>query len=148
MSMPNLLRGRSRTWPLQATTSKSGPRYLLIVLALAGDSTMTRFFFFRAGTGGSSSMWSPWAVLFRSGIGAVCQGLLGVGRRSTVEALVKPRPVTRPFYCPVPSGEGASAARELVAVPPRKTSRVARPVRWGQARLLVLRERAPPCEGG
>src|SRR5262245_51147636 len=56
MSMPKRLLGRSRTCPLQATTSYSGPRYLLMVLALVGDSTMTRFFFFRAGTGNSS--WS------------------------------------------------------------------------------------------
>src|SRR6478736_6367108 len=49
--MPNRLLGRSRTCPLLAVTSKSDPRYLLIVLALAGDSTMTRLFFvFRAAT--------------------------------------------------------------------------------------------------
>src|SRR4029450_627341 len=35
--------GRSRTWPMDAFTWKSRPRYLLIVFALAGDSTMTRF---------------------------------------------------------------------------------------------------------
>src|SRR5207342_493898 len=35
---------RSRTWPYEARTVKSLPRYLLIVLALAGDSTMRRFF--------------------------------------------------------------------------------------------------------
>src|SRR6188474_986207 len=35
--------GRSRTWPMEATTRKSRPRYLLMVFALAGDSTMTRF---------------------------------------------------------------------------------------------------------
>src|SRR5437660_661762 len=50
MSMPNRVLGKSRTWPLLAATSKSGPRYLLIVFALAGDSTITRFFFFRAPT--------------------------------------------------------------------------------------------------
>src|SRR2546425_934579 len=50
MSMPKRVVGRSRTWPLLATTSKSSPRYLLIVLALAGDSTMTRCFFFRGAT--------------------------------------------------------------------------------------------------
>src|SRR5690606_38584370 len=33
---------RSRTWPYEARTWKSLPRYLLIVLALAGDSTMSR----------------------------------------------------------------------------------------------------------
>src|SRR3954463_12049547 len=36
------LGGRSRIWPKLAKTVKSGPRYLLIVFALAGDSTMTR----------------------------------------------------------------------------------------------------------
>ena len=30
-------------WPTEATTSKSLPRYFLMVLAFAGDSTMTRF---------------------------------------------------------------------------------------------------------
>src|SRR5690606_9154777 len=34
---------RSRTWPYEARTTKSLPRYLLIVRALAGDSTMRRF---------------------------------------------------------------------------------------------------------
>src|SRR6476469_6426784 len=34
---------KSRTWPYEARTVKSLPRYLLIVLALAGDSTMRRF---------------------------------------------------------------------------------------------------------
>src|SRR5687767_3365566 len=33
---------RSRTWPYEARTSKSLPRYFLMVFALAGDSTMTR----------------------------------------------------------------------------------------------------------
>src|SRR5215475_5663764 len=33
---------RSRTCPYEASTSKSLPRYFLIVFALAGDSTMTR----------------------------------------------------------------------------------------------------------
>src|SRR5262245_56472516 len=43
-STPRLFLGRSRTCPIEARTSKSRPRYLLIVFALAGDSTMTRFF--------------------------------------------------------------------------------------------------------
>src|SRR5262245_5839044 len=34
--------GRSRTWPMLASTLKPGPRYLVIVLALVGDSTTTR----------------------------------------------------------------------------------------------------------
>src|SRR6516225_4048683 len=44
MSMPKRLFGKSRTCPLLATTSKAAPRYLLIVFAFAGDSTMTRLF--------------------------------------------------------------------------------------------------------
>ena len=39
---PSLL-GRSHTWPKDASTLKSSPRYRLMVLALAGDSTMTSF---------------------------------------------------------------------------------------------------------
>src|SRR6266478_4986675 len=35
------LAGRSRIWPDEDFTMKSLPRYLLIVFALAGDSTMT-----------------------------------------------------------------------------------------------------------
>src|SRR3954464_5529788 len=35
--------GRSRIWPTEAITVKSLPRYLLIVFALAGDSTITIF---------------------------------------------------------------------------------------------------------
>src|SRR5262249_15049931 len=34
--------GRSRTWPMLASTLKPEPRYLLMVLAFDGDSTMTR----------------------------------------------------------------------------------------------------------
>src|SRR4051794_17336615 len=58
--MPNLLLGKSRTCPLLADTSKLSPRYFWMVLALAGDSTMTRFFCLRrvpvafAGAGASS----------------------------------------------------------------------------------------------
>src|SRR3989304_2913044 len=37
------LAGRSRIWPKEASTSKPGPRYLLIVFALDGDSTTTTF---------------------------------------------------------------------------------------------------------
>src|SRR5690606_23242350 len=33
--------GRSRMWPTEARTTKSSPRYLLMVLALAGLSTIT-----------------------------------------------------------------------------------------------------------
>src|SRR6185312_5360346 len=36
--------GRSLTWPREALTTKSLPRYLPMVFAFAGDSTMTRFF--------------------------------------------------------------------------------------------------------
>ncbi len=35
------LGGRSRTWPKEASTVKPSPRYLLMVFALAGDSTTT-----------------------------------------------------------------------------------------------------------
>jgi hypothetical protein len=35
---------RSRMWPTEACTSYPLPRYWAIVLALAGDSTMTNFF--------------------------------------------------------------------------------------------------------
>src|SRR5262245_54078699 len=41
------LAGRSRTWPNDARTSYEDPRYLLIVLAFAGDSTMTIFMSFQ-----------------------------------------------------------------------------------------------------
>src|SRR6188474_1312732 len=44
MSMPSLFFGRSRTWPIDALTTKFLPKNLLMVLALAGDSTMTRDF--------------------------------------------------------------------------------------------------------
>src|SRR2546423_13158001 len=42
------LRGRSRMWPIEDSTTKSRPRMPAMVFALAGDSTMTRGF----GTGG------------------------------------------------------------------------------------------------
>src|SRR5262245_42526765 len=41
MSTPSLLFGRSRTWPIDASTLYSRPRSLLIVFAFAGDSTTT-----------------------------------------------------------------------------------------------------------
>src|SRR5882672_8056010 len=44
------LAGRSRTWPNEARTSYEEPRYLLIVLAFAGDSTMTIFMSFQGFT--------------------------------------------------------------------------------------------------
>src|SRR6478736_3742422 len=40
-STPSLLFGRSRMWPIDAITLTSRPRYLLMVLAFAGDSTTT-----------------------------------------------------------------------------------------------------------
>src|SRR3977135_2846284 len=43
-STPRPLEGRSLICPIEAITMKSLPRYLLIVFALAGDSTMTKFF--------------------------------------------------------------------------------------------------------
>src|SRR6185503_19312292 len=42
--MPNFRSGRSRTWPMQALTTYPVPRILLIVFALAGDSTITTGF--------------------------------------------------------------------------------------------------------
>src|SRR5258707_10291629 len=45
------LAGRSRTWPNEARTSYEEPKYLLIVLAFAGDSTMTIFMSFQWLTG-------------------------------------------------------------------------------------------------
>src|SRR5499426_841480 len=48
------LAGKSRTWPKEASTSYPGPRYLLIVLALAGDSTTTIFMKFHLVSGRSS----------------------------------------------------------------------------------------------
>src|SRR5215471_13510599 len=45
MSTPSLLFGKSFTWPSEAFTTKSLPRYLLIVFAFAGDSTITSDFF-------------------------------------------------------------------------------------------------------
>src|SRR5258707_13700766 len=43
-STPSPFEGRSLMCPIEAITMKSLPRYLLIVFALAGDSTITRFF--------------------------------------------------------------------------------------------------------
>src|ERR1700761_7442980 len=40
-STPILFLGRSLMWPTEASTVKSFPRYLLIVFAFAGDSTIT-----------------------------------------------------------------------------------------------------------
>src|ERR1039458_6410838 len=40
-STPSSFLGRSMTCPMDAFTRKSDPRYLLIVFALAGDSTIT-----------------------------------------------------------------------------------------------------------
>src|SRR4029077_7170584 len=40
-STPSSDLGRSRTWPKEASTTKPDPRYRAIVLALAGDSTIS-----------------------------------------------------------------------------------------------------------
>lgn len=42
MSTPNWLLGKSLTWPMEASTTKFFPKYFPIVLALAGDSTITK----------------------------------------------------------------------------------------------------------
>src|SRR5262245_50487964 len=75
--MPNFFMGRSRTCPLLAVTSKSGPRYLPMVLALAGDSTMTRFFplpglMYCLGSGGASATTAFFLVVlgFAAALGA------------------------------------------------------------------------------
>src|SRR3990170_997840 len=44
MSTPREPLGRSLTWPMEARTSYPEPRKPARVRALAGDSTMTRFF--------------------------------------------------------------------------------------------------------
>src|SRR5919201_4209114 len=44
LATPSLLFGRSRMCPIDATTLKSRPRYLLMVFAFAGDSTTTNAF--------------------------------------------------------------------------------------------------------
>ena len=44
-STPSLLLGRSRMCPMDALTSKPGPRYFPMVFALAGDSTITKLLF-------------------------------------------------------------------------------------------------------
>src|SRR3989304_1151765 len=44
-STPNLLFGRSLTWPIDAMTVYFLPKYLFSVLAFDGDSTMTSDFF-------------------------------------------------------------------------------------------------------
>ena len=44
ISIPNLLSGRSSTCQILATTSKSFHKYFWMVLAFAGDSTITKFF--------------------------------------------------------------------------------------------------------
>jgi hypothetical protein len=41
MSTASPLGSRSRTAPIDASTTKSSPRYRAMVRALAGDSTMT-----------------------------------------------------------------------------------------------------------
>src|SRR4051812_33563241 len=67
--MPKRLLGRSRTSPLLATTSYPGPRYLLMVFALAGDSTITKLRFFfetarRALLGRHRAILPPFRVLY------------------------------------------------------------------------------------
>src|SRR5438309_1438773 len=42
-STPRPFEGRSLICPIEAITTKSLPRYLLMVFAFAGDSTITRF---------------------------------------------------------------------------------------------------------
>src|SRR5947209_2427922 len=95
--MPKRLLGKSRTWPLLAVTSKSAPRYLLIVLALAGDSTMTRFFFFRAATLGSSPL-AGVAVVLHEGLATIT--ILG-------------KSATHPYYTALSSVKPGKCRRRL-----------------------------------
>ncbi len=45
ISTDSFFSGKSRMCPIDDRTKKDGPRYLPIVFALAGDSTITRLFF-------------------------------------------------------------------------------------------------------
>src|SRR6201994_3532771 len=81
------LAGRSRTWPKEARTSYEVPRYLLIVLALAGDSTMTIFMSFqwlkgkiRAGSAGFAPAVSTRTWVVRPPL-SNRQGLKAAGKR-------------------------------------------------------------------
>src|SRR6185295_2266813 len=95
MSTPSLLFGRSRTWPLEARTSKFGPRYLPMVRAFAGDSTMTRLRPFlpeRLGSIGSSSSSSisssDFAVLRGAFVVALALAFAGAFARARALPLV------------------------------------------------------------
>src|SRR6185295_8332619 len=90
MSTPSLLFGRSRTWPLEARTSKFGPRYLPMVRAFAGDSTMTRLRPFlpeRLGSIGSSSSSSISSSDFAALRGAFVLALAFAGAFARARAL-------------------------------------------------------------
>src|SRR6266568_9018583 len=62
------LRGRSRIWPMEDSTTKSFPRIPAMVFAFAGDSTMTRGF----GTGGRMGTLGGRCQAARGHDGAVC----------------------------------------------------------------------------
>src|SRR3954447_21905552 len=58
------LAGRYRTRPKEARTSYEAPKYLLIVLAFAGDSTMTIFMSFQWLTGKIKARFAGFAPAF------------------------------------------------------------------------------------
>src|ERR1051326_2384794 len=75
MSTPRPFDGRSLICPIEAFTTKSLPRYLLIVFALAGDSTTTRFLAitrqFRSGTDEGSMTEGCFHAKFRRVLGGL-----------------------------------------------------------------------------
>src|SRR5438046_1925190 len=94
MSIPMVFLGRSLTCPTEAFTTYPGPRYFLIVVALAGDSTMTRAlspsprrdFFFGASPAPSGVASAGAAATFALGfaafvlvVGAFAVGAFAVG---------------------------------------------------------------------
>src|SRR4249919_2695348 len=91
---------RSRTWPYEARTVKSLPRYLLIVLALAGDSTMRRFLAMEPARWGDQMLEGPTSKAGREG------NARGLGPRALVwiPLLVVSRRWRRCQPSPVPGG--------------------------------------------
>src|SRR6187397_521820 len=94
MSMPMRERTRSRTCPLLATTSKLGPRYLLIVFAFAGDSTMTRLFFFRVAMSNSHSTALQFCARLPTEETKLLADPASAKRRAFLEQLTHDRPIT------------------------------------------------------
>src|ERR1700730_11469654 len=85
-STPRPFEGRSLICPIEAITMMTLPRYLLIVFAFAGESTMTKFFAISVQVRSRTDECSMTGGCFQTN----CQRFLGAGLKITLSVPQKP----------------------------------------------------------